>query len=129
VAAAAEKNAASRLAALEQSMGSDAHFFSRHGAQTTIEQQFLRATKGFLPDGGVRAVSDASRFISHRAQMRAVERAYQHYRATGQSRFVLEFAEEVGEGFTRGATDLVRTNTVQAQFSQGKLLTMYPLIR
>jgi hypothetical protein len=44
-----------------EAAGSNSHYLSRHGAQTTIEQQFERATTGRTPDGAIYGPSDASR--------------------------------------------------------------------
>ena len=87
-----EANAAGRLAQME-SANPGAHFLSRHGAATTIEQQFIRATTGVTPDGVAGRIVNSSRFLSNRAQLAAAERANAVFSQTGQRSFSFEMSE------------------------------------
>jgi RHS repeat-associated protein len=121
-----EANAAGRLSQLENANG--AHFLSRHGAGTTIEQQYIRATTGLTPDGFAGRLVDSSRFLSNRAQLAAVQRAEAIFAQTGQRSVTFQMSEIVGEGFTRGGGSWVQTTNVQGFFTNGKLNTLYPLL-
>jgi filamentous hemagglutinin len=122
-----ETNAASRLARLEAT-SPKAHFFSRHGAATTIEQQYVRATTGLTPDGVMLRPVDSSRFLTHRAQLAAVERAQARFALTGERSFSFEMSEIIGEGFIRGGGSWVQTTNVHAVFKNGRLHTLYPFL-
>ena len=122
--------AARRLRALQQGGPQNAHFFSRHGAGTTIEQQYNRAVLGRLPDGGWRRPVDASRFLTHKQQLAAYEQAVVIHRQTGRTSVTFDAGGIVGEGFTKGGDDYVLTSNVQAFFdSNGDMITMFPLLR
>ncbi|MDP9070332.1 MAG: hypothetical protein M3N68_03420, partial [Actinomycetota bacterium] len=78
----AEASAQRYLSRLEQSVPG-AHFLARHGAQTTLEQQFRRATTGMTPDGVQHIPRNASRFLTHRDQLEVIQRAQDIHRQTG----------------------------------------------
>ena len=120
-----EANAGRRLAELEKA-NSGAHFLSRHGAATTLEEQYTRATTGLTPEGFSGRAVDSSRFLSNQAQLSAVQRAQTIFQQTGRSSFSFQMEEIVGEGFLRGGGELVRTSNVQAVFRNGRLLTVFP---
>ncbi|MBS0264009.1 MAG: hypothetical protein JSS02_18885 [Planctomycetes bacterium] len=125
-----EANAARRLAEIQADAGPSSHFFSRHGAQTSIGQQFDRATTGLTPDGFSGNLVDSSRFLSHRSQLNAVQAAEEIFRRTGKKVFTFDAGYEIGEGFTRSATDLARTTNVRVVFdANGKLKTIFPWIK
>ncbi|MEI6352251.1 MAG: RHS repeat-associated core domain-containing protein, partial [Verrucomicrobiota bacterium] len=122
-----EANAARRLAEIQANSGPSSHFFTRHGAQTSIEQQFDRATTGLTPDGFKGNLVDSSRFLSHRAQLNAVQAAEGIFYRTGKKVFTFDAGYEIGEGFTRNATDLMRTTNVTAVFNaSGNIKTLFP---
>jgi len=117
-----EANAARRLAEIQADAGPSSHFFSRHGAQTNMGQQFDRASTGFTPDGFAGNIVDSSRFLSHRGQLNAVQAAQEIYGRTGKKVFTFDVGYEVGEGFVKNATDLVRTSNVRVVFdAKGKI--------
>ncbi len=120
-----EENATRQLAKLEKGTP-DAHYFSRHGAGTTLEEQYIRATTGFTPDGFAGRTVDSSRFLSNQAQLNAVQRADTIYRQTGNTSFSFNFGEVIGEGYAKGGGDLIRTTNVQAVYRNGHLYTLYP---
>ena len=124
-----EANAARRLVEIQADAGSKSHFFSRHGAHTTIEQQYHRALTGLTPDGFSGNIVDSGRFLSHRAQLNAVQSAQEIYGRTGKNVFKFDAGYEIGEGFLKNGTASVRTTNVQAVFdSNGKLKTLFPLL-
>ena len=48
---------------------------------------------------------------------------------TGKKVFTFDAGNEIGEGFTRNATDLVRTTNVRVVFdANGKIKTLFPWI-
>ena len=69
---------------------------------------------------------DSSRFLSNQAQLNAAQRAQTIYKQTGQTSFSFNMGETIGEGYTKGGGDLMRTTNVQAVFRNGELYTMYP---
>jgi hypothetical protein len=120
-----EANAAQQLAKMEGKT-TGAHYFSRHGAGTTLDQQYTRATTGLTPDGFAGKPVDASRFLSNQAQLNAVQRAQTIYKQTGQASFSFNMGEVIGEGYTKGGGNLIITTNVQAVFRNGELYTLYP---
>jgi RHS repeat-associated protein len=104
----------------------ESHFFSRHGAGTTIEQQHIRATTGMTPDGVAGNKVDSSRFFSHQLQLQAAQRAQTIFRQTGKTSFSFDMKTMVGEGFTMGGGELFWTSNVTAVFKNGQLMTLYP---
>jgi len=124
----AEQSAAFQLANLERSIPG-AHFLSRHGAQTTLAQQLERATTGLTPDGLLRKPIDASRFLSHQLELKAVKQAEFIHKTTGATSFRFDMGKAVGEGYIKGGNSVIETSTVQAVFRNGKLYTMYPKLR
>lgn len=124
----AEQSAAFQLARLEKSI-SGAHFLSRHGAQTTLEQQLKRATTGLTPEGILKKPIDASRFLSHELQLKAVKQAEFIYKTTGATSFRFNMGKTIGEGYLKRGNSVVETSTVQAIFINGKLITIFPKLR
>jgi len=124
-----EADIAARLAKQKPS-ATPPHFFSDHGAGTSLEQQFNRATKGYAPSGRYTGLSDSSRFLSHKDQMEAFERIMEKYKSTGQNPVTIDMNRVVGEGYLKGASsadDLYFTTRVEAYFDKfGNLKTMFP---
>ena len=86
--------------------GKSGHALSRHGADTTVEEQYIRAVTGLTPDGvqHTQRVS-SSRFLSNELQLNAIERARAESLATGELALDIAFDSVTGEGFSRyGAT-------------------------
>ena len=97
--------------------------------QTTLEQQFTRATTGLTPDGRTFRPVDASRFLDNRAQLNAVQSAQEIFERTGQRVFSFDAGSTIGEGFARGGGDLIQTTNVRAVFdANGNLRTLFPLL-
>lgn len=90
-----ETNASQQLAKMEGGT-SGAHYYSRHGAGTTLDQQYTRATTGLTPDGFAGKPVDASRFLSNQAQLNAAQRAQTIYKQTGQTSFSFNMGEIIG---------------------------------
>lgn len=119
-----EGNARRRLVEMDALNG--AHGVPRHGAQTTLEQQFDRATTGLTPDGVLRPPVNASRFYSYRTQLAALQRAQTIYRRTRVPVVRIAWHEPVGHGFTGYGADLVETFNVRVFFANGKPYSNYP---
>jgi hypothetical protein len=116
------------LSQLEQE-NPGAHFVSRHGAGTTIDEQWIRAESKLTPDGIVDKVQrDASRFFSNRAQLEAAQEAERIFQESGKSFVQFNMGKIVGEGFEKGGNKYVVTSNVAARFRDGKLYTLYPLL-
>lgn len=123
-----ENNAQLQLSRMESSTNG-AHYYSRHGAQTTLQQQYLRATTGYTPDGYAGRIGDASKFLSNQIQLNAAQRAETIYNQTGRNSFSFDMGENIGEGYLRGGQNLVSSSKVTAVFRNGKLYTLYPKLR
>ena len=112
-----------------------AHFLSRHGAGTTLQQQRDRATQGILPDIGVSTPndrpSDASRFFTDTLALAAITRAQEVFANTGNRTPIIQFDRKVGEGFLKGdGTTIYTTDQVLVRLSpSGDPITAYPLLR
>jgi RHS repeat-associated protein len=124
-----ESYAATQLQRLEAN-SENAHFLSRHGPQTTLEQQYVRATTGVTPDGMVQNfLPDASRFLSNQDQLDAAMIAIRQFNKTGESVIDFTMGKVVGEGYTSGGANYVVTRNIRAVFRNGKLYTLFPLLR
>jgi hypothetical protein len=121
----AEAMAAESLRALEESTP-HAHFFVRHGAHVTLQQLLDRAKDGLTPDGVKLWPVNSSRFLSHRDQLAAVERAHELYRQQPGNRIPFDMDHSIGEGYLEGGSDLIPTRSVLARFRGGRLVTIYP---
>ncbi len=121
--------AGQQLADLEVSTGG--HFLSRHGAQTSLSSQYNRAISGMTPEGILLKEVDASRFLSDKIQLEAVNMAKAEFAISGRSNFVLDMKKIVGEGYLKGGgRGSYRTATqVQASFKDGQLQTIYPVLK
>jgi hypothetical protein len=96
-----EDNARRWLDAFQNSSktSSNAHFFSRHGAQTTNAQQYTRATTGVTPDGFAGNPVNSARFLTHREQLNALHSALEINQRTGKKVFTFDAGYTVGEGY------------------------------
>jgi YD repeat-containing protein len=117
-----------QLSAMQASV-SGAHFLSRHGAGTTLEQQYVRATTGLTPDNHPGDPFPSSRFYSNEIQLQAARQAEDIYRQTGNPRPRFDMGFPAGEGYMRGGGPVVTTSVVQAVFRHGGLYTLYPDLR
>ena len=89
-----------------QKLTPGAHFVSRHGVQTSLVAQRNRALSGVNPSTGLieRRPQGASRFLSHKDQFNAIERASTILRQTGSLNLAsspLRFRSTIGEGYLR----------------------------
>jgi hypothetical protein len=129
--------ASDRLASLEQSIPG-AHFQGRHGAQTTLAQQYDRAVNGIDPitgqaryrANGTLATPDSSRFMSARDQINAIERATNIFESTG-SKVLAErpivFRAQAGEGYYGGTGVYDTSYSAQVWFNKvGQPITAFP---
>ncbi|GAB2700591.1 hypothetical protein GCM10027037_26800 [Mucilaginibacter koreensis] len=109
----------------------NAHFVSRHGAGTTLAEQYNRATTGVTPDGKQGRPVNASRFISNVIQLEALNKAKQIYNTTGKTSFTFDMGYTVGEGYLKGGDNghVTTTSDVQAVFRNGQPYTLYPELK
>lgn len=122
--------AESKLAAIESGT-QGAHFLSRHGAQTTLKEQYVRATTGLTPDGAQKGAVASSRFLSHDLQLEAFEKAATTYTSAmaGKGQ-VIEMGKIVGEGYLKGGGAVQTSSKVQVYYNQlGEVITMFPKIQ
>jgi RHS repeat-associated protein len=122
-----EAAAGSALAAREAAT-EGAHFLIRHGAETSLSSQYMRAISGLTPDGVVLDAVNSSKFLSNQLQLEAIKRVEAEFLATGSSNITIDMGKVVGEGFLKGGgVGSYRTSqSVQAFFKDGKLLTIFP---
>jgi len=125
----AETFAQNALRSLQKQAGEQSHFYSRHGAQTTLQQQLQRAQTGMTPDGFQRSPMDASRFMSHQTQLEAYNRAMQLSNNSSTQTFQMNHIS--GEGFLKGGTGPLRTTKKVTVFfdKNGNIISIFPDIR
>lgn len=115
---ASEVDAAERLAQKQALESTTAHGFSRHGAQTTLEQQYLRATRGVRPDvpSDIPRLRgpDSTRSTSQVLHELAVDAAI----ANGRTDVIVSFDDGrvFGEGFRSGGTDYFQSSHLRVRF-------------
>jgi len=122
-----EANAQRRLATMEAATPK-AHFLSRHGAQTTLDQQYTRAQRGLTPDGYAGEPVNSTRFLSHQAQLNAIQRAQTIAIQTGQKRVDVDMGYTIGEGFDDKSLGYWRTTNARVVFKNGMPYTAYPYL-
>ena len=116
-----------QLAALAGGLA-DPHGLSRHGALTTLEQQYLRSTTGIRPDRPDTAnlrPTPASRSTSHVAHLQTLQEARLLISGVGTENVWLRFndARTIGEGFQRQGTDYFTAPWIRITFRDGQWLT------
>ena len=133
-----EANALRRLQEM-QSRHPQAHFLDRHGANTSLQSQFNRATRGIDPttglvrtrrNGNVILPPSATRFTSNRDQLNAINRAEQIFKNTNNkdlSDAPINFGRNIGEGYNRqGIYGTQNTAVVKVDESTGLAITAFP---
>jgi len=122
---------AARELAIAEGEVSGAHFFSRHGAQTTLQQQLQRATTGMTPDGVAGRAVASSRFLSNQLQLEAYKAAKAAYTPSmAGSGTVIDMGKTIGEGYLKGGGAVQTSTSVQVYFNNsGEIITMFPKIR
>jgi hypothetical protein len=122
-------SAGTQLTEMEASTGG--HFLSRHGAQTSLSSQYMRSVSGLTPEGIALGETNATRFFSNELQLEAVKMAETRFNSTGETGFPFDMGKLVGEGYLKGggAGSYRTTTQVWAQFKNGQLNTIYPLIQ
>ena len=122
---------AARALATAESATTGAHFLSRHGAQTTLEQQLIRATTGLTPDGVTGSAMASSRFLSNKLQLEALNKAKAAYTSglAGKGT-VIEMGQVVGNGYLKGGGTLQTASSVQVYYNtSGEVITLFPKIK
>ncbi|MBC7814164.1 MAG: hypothetical protein H7175_23620 [Burkholderiales bacterium] len=134
----AEGNAYRRLQEIESSIPG-AHFLEKHGAQTTLQSQLERAQYGANPSTGIvetyangsaKIPSSATRFLSNRDQMNAIDRAQNIYRLTGDATLAerpINFNYLIGEGYKKTSLTYGQSYSAQVWFRQGNVNTAFPI--
>ena len=117
------------LIALQGNSGSNSHFYDRHGAQTTLEQQHTRAHTGLTPDNYQKNPVNSTRFLTHQDQLESAQKAIKMQNnfgtGTGVEVFEFDMGRNIAEGYRVQSNVIESTGTVKAVFKNGKLLTMY----
>ena len=124
-----ERAASVELRALEDNIPG-AHFVSRHGPETTLTSQRVRATTGMTPDNIPGRPIDASRFSSYQDQAEAIQKAQVIYNKTGQTSVTVDLGRAIGDGYLKGGQTYVQTARAVIRFdSNGRPYTAYPKLR
>lgn len=103
-----------------------AHFVSRHDANTTLQEQYIRSTTGLTPDGFQGRPLNSTRFLSEIDQLEAANIATEHFQRTGESSFSFDMGRVIGEGYMKRGGERMESTKVKAYFRNNKLYTMYP---
>ncbi|KRB87866.1 PAAR domain-containing protein [Noviherbaspirillum sp. Root189] len=134
----AEGNAYRRLQEIESSTPG-AHFLEKHGAKTTLQSQRERAQSGANPTTGIvetyangkpKIPSSATRFLSNRDQLNAIDRAQNIYRFTGDPTLAerpINFNYLIGEGYKKTSLTYGQSYSAQVWFRQGNVNTAFPI--
>ncbi len=123
-----EQNAARILQQAEANAHPNAHFYSRHGAHTTVDDQVERSISGLTPDGYQGNPMPGSRFLAHQDQLAAYNRALELYQPNGPQAFGFTMRSVIGEGVEVGGAQYVTTSNVRVAFKGGRVYTMFPRI-
>lgn len=124
-----ERAAAAELRSLEGSV-EDAHFVSRHGPETTLAQQQLRASTGMTPDLVQGRKIDASRWSSYQDMSEAIQKAQTIYNKTGQTSVTVDLGRTIGDGYLKGGATYSQTTKAVIRFdANGMPYTAYPKLR
>ena len=111
---------------------SGSHSLDRHGADTTLAQQYERAVNGTLPDGATGRPTDATRFLSqvdHLATVTEAERLIQQGNIINGT-IDIPMGFNIGEGFRRGGGSVSFVEGIQVArgyVRNGQLTTLFPL--
>ena len=108
-----------------------AHFVSRHGPQTTLGQQRLRATYGIAPDNPnkVTYTTDTARWFNSGDMFEGLQRAQAVHARTGDPEIFISFDRTIGEGYLKGGDIYATSNTAVFRFNEhGQPYTFYPIL-
>jgi hypothetical protein len=134
----AEANAYRHLQDIESSIPG-AHFLEKHGAQTTLQSQLERVQFGKNPTTGIvetyangkpKIPSSATRFLSNRDQLNAIDRAQNIYRMTGDKLLTeqpIRFNSLIGEGYKKISLTYGQSYSGQVWFRSGQVNTAFPI--
>ena len=117
-----------------------AYTLSKHGKDTTNEQQLLRANTAKAPDGTQdRWLNDSSRWLRNVdtsdgiavAKRRREEKIRLNPNLKNESiRIEIDFDKPVGEGYLKNTDQLIKSKHAIFRFDEnGNLVTSYPAIR
>ncbi|MEK7885301.1 two-partner secretion domain-containing protein [Methyloversatilis sp. NSM2] len=124
-----ERAAAVELRRLESNI-QDAHFVSRHGPETSLSAQRLRAQTGITPDGVQGRSIDASRWASYQDMAEAIRKAQIIYNNTGQTSVTIDLGRTIGDGYLKGGVTYAQTTKAVIRFdARGMPYTAYPKLR
>jgi filamentous hemagglutinin len=119
--------------ATAKAVNPNTHFLEKHGPDTTLLQQEIRASTKVAPDGSIDpAFRDSTRFLSARDMGAAMQRADSIFRLNGSVNRPYHFSMEgfVGEGYTKYPNvDWMLAKNVNAVFRNGQPYTVFPLLR
>lgn len=125
----AEAIALQELEDLQAAAGAGAHGLSRHGAETTIEEQYLRATRGVRPDQNdaldALRPTTSSRSTSHVTHRRLLQEAQDIATAVGREDVWIRFNDGrvVGEIIERFGRDYQEARWIRVSFEDGNWIT------
>jgi hypothetical protein len=113
---------------------SDAHFLTKHGPQTSLADQYERATVGWPNRNGKLVPADASRFFNPEDMEDAIRLAMAQYSGNPDVPVVVPMGKPIGEGFVKVGPnnpgprpEYRQSNAVRVIFDQSGLpKTAYP---
>ena len=116
----------------EYDEASGGHSADRHGPETTLEQQKVRAETGLTPDGYQGKSIHSSRFLRWEDQRVAIERALAKRAARSAEEKAkdpfeyIPFDHVVGEGYMQGTIQYRETDIVRVRFDGDRFITSFP---
>ena len=108
------------------------HFYGRHSPVLSIEEIWQRAQTGDIPFSGMsgRPVSSA-RWLRHRDLLRAVDSALWHWQSGRRPKhggFAFRFEHPIGEGYRKGDSTLLTTDSALVVIRRGNIITAFPVL-
>lgn len=105
------------------------HFYSRHSASTTLNQQKRRAQWGITPDGQLQRPMNGARWLNHKDQLYYYNKAKKIHLRTGQRVVDLSSPHYIGEGYLKGGRKYTKTKRARFVFHNGRIVTAFPILR
>lgn len=104
------------------------HFYSRHGAQTSLRQQKLRSITGITPDKTIGHPTHSFKWSSNVDLLHYHNKAKAIHMRSGQRTVDIIAPSIIGEGYLKGGKKLYFTRKARFIFDHGKLVTSFPIL-
>jgi hypothetical protein len=123
-----EQQAKAKLIALEASIPG-AHFNSRHGPQTTLGQQKIRAKTGYTTDNKQYSPSHSGKWLRYRDLLYALDKAQQIHDRSGRNVIDIKFSIIIGHGYLKGGHKFFKSKKGRVIFRNSQPITAFPILK